>query len=85
MIDERYSVSNYPQDWFPVGEKNEFRFIVRDCYMGKKGQVVREDWKAGQGHSYVLIGKGEWQGVQPGGPMWGESPTFIHRIAWERI
>ena len=78
MTEKRYSVSpGKSQEWIPVGDMNQFKFLMKDCYLGKAGNVVT-------GHREpVIVGRGKWLGSVAGGPMWGDSPTFIHTIEWE--
>lgn len=78
MIYNRYSTDPNPQ-WLLVGERNEFIAILQDCFRGKKGQVVKEHWSPGK-FTYEVVGKCERFAVNSGGPMWGQTPTLIHRL-----
>lgn len=72
-IYKRYSVSREGSEWFPIGERNQYRFYPAT------GLVVEQHWKPGEVWQ-TTVGTGRLVSVTSGGPMWGDSPTFVFTI-----
>jgi hypothetical protein len=67
-------------DWLLVGDMNELNAVLRDCWRGKAGTVVKPTYKQGEGQQFIPVGTCEYLGATPGHAIWGDSPCFAHRI-----
>lgn len=78
---ERYTVDPNTS-WVLIGDKNEYIFNIKTNSRGQAGTVVKEHWKAGEGHSYPAVGIAKVERVSPYGPMWGDTQTYILYISY---
>lgn len=64
----RYACGIDPWLVVNIGDKNQYQ------YRHETGDVVKETWKHGEGHTRTVIGKGRIVAEETG-PYWGDQPT----------
>lgn len=80
--EQRYSSSQEPPNWLPVGNFNQYKLIVRDCPHGTAGTVMYSRYVNGQ-QVTTTIGTGKVVHTGISSTQLGGDPLYIHTVEWE--